>query len=88
MVVITMDYSLTAEYQELYDQLFVATNPNDCPSVGTFFLQDENTNYDIVKSYYDKGFEIGVSSLDGSVPQDVTTWVSMIKSKTFVWLLY
>lgn len=81
MVVLTMDYSLNSEFSELYDQLFVFTNPNDCPSTGTFYLQDVNTNYDIVKSYYDRGFEIGVSSIDSTIPKDDQGWVNMIKSK-------
>lgn len=76
-----MDYSLNSEYKELYDQLFTNNNPNDCPALGTFFLQDLNTDYDIVKSYYDRGFEIGVSSLDGTIPGDETGWKSLIKGK-------
>lgn len=79
MIVVTMDYALNAEYKDLYDQLFTNNNPNGCPALGTFFLQDANTDYDIVKSYASKGFEIGISSLDGSVPKGESEWKSMIK---------
>lgn len=83
MVVITMDYSLNSEFAELYDQLFTTTNPNDCPTLGTFYLQDINTDYDVVKAYYDRGFEIGVSSVDGTIPKDEVGWVDLIKSKYY-----
>lgn len=80
MVVVTMDYALNSEYNELYDQMFQTINPNDCPAVGTFFLQDQYTDYDIVKSYYDRGFEIGISSTNGKLPTSTTEWINMIKS--------
>ncbi|VDI33615.1 Hypothetical predicted protein [Mytilus galloprovincialis] len=80
MVVITMDYALNSEFAELYDQLFTTTNPNDCPTLGTFYLQDMNTDYDVVKAYYDRGFEIGVSSVDGTIPKDEVGWVDLIKT--------
>lgn len=80
MVVITMDYSLTTEFGELYEQLFQFRNPNDCPSTGTFYIQDLYTDYDVVKSYYSRKFEIAVSSVDGTIPTDENGWISMIKS--------
>lgn len=80
MVVITMDYSLNSDFSELYDLLFQYKNPNDCPSTGTFFIQDLNTDYNIVRSFYNRKFEIGISSVDGSIPTDQNGWINMIKS--------
>ncbi|XP_060083492.1 chitin deacetylase 1-like [Ylistrum balloti] len=80
IVTISMDYTLNSEYEPLYDQIFVVNNPNGCKITGTFYIQDLNTNYALVKSYHDKKFEIGVSSIDGTLPTTSTEWIELMKS--------
>lgn len=76
-----MDYTLNSEYEPLYDQIFEAiSNPNGCACTGTFYIQDLNTNYALVRSYAERGFEIGVSSLDGTLPTTSTEWIDTIKA--------
>ncbi|XP_033758833.1 uncharacterized protein LOC117341107 isoform X2 [Pecten maximus] len=81
IVTITMDYTLNSEYEPLYNQIFEAiSNPNGCSCTGTFYIQDLNTNYALVKSFAERNFEIGVSSLDGTLPKTSTEWIDLMKS--------
>ncbi|OWF42729.1 uncharacterized protein LOC110460687 [Mizuhopecten yessoensis] len=79
IVTISMDYTLNTEYAPLYEQIFVVNNPNGCPITGTFYIQDLNTNYDSVKAFYEKKFEIGVSSFNGTLPTTSTGWIDLMK---------
>lgn len=68
LVVLTMDYALNEEYEPLYNQIFSVANPNGCEIRGTFFVQDKTSNLGLVKRYADGGFEIGIGSVNGTVP--------------------
>ena len=49
-------------------------NPNNCPAVGTFFVQETNSDLGIIKSLSDNGHEIGVTSIDGTLPETEEQW--------------
>lgn len=84
LVVLTMDYALNEEYEPLYNQIFSVANPNGCEIRGTFFVQDKSSNLGLVKRYADGGFEIGIGSVNGTVPTIERELISMFKSKEFV----
>ena len=81
LVVLSMDYVLNEEYEPLYNQIFSVSNPNGCEIRGTFFIQDKGSNLGLVKRYADGGFEIGINSIDGTVPTSEGDMVTMMKSK-------
>ncbi|XP_061165268.1 chitin deacetylase 1-like [Saccostrea echinata] len=80
LVVLTMDYILNEEYEPLYNQIFVVNNPNGCEIRGTFFVQDQGSNLGLVKRYADGGFEIGINSIDGTIPTTEGDMVNMMKT--------
>ena len=87
IVVMTMDYRINSDYKPLYDEIFIdeIKNPNGCPIRGTFFIQTDGSDQDIIGEYYSKGFEIGVNSIDGSIPSTDTEWVEMVEDvKKFI----
>ena len=49
-------------------------NPNKCPAVGTFFVQEINSNLGVIKELFDNGHEIGVTSVDGTPPATGADW--------------
>ncbi|XP_065931202.1 chitin deacetylase 7 [Magallana gigas] len=80
LVVLTMDYALNEEYEPLYNQIFSVANPNGCEIRGTFFVQDKSSNLGLVKRYADGGFEIGIGSVNGTVPTIERELISMFKT--------
>ncbi|XP_048776530.2 chitin deacetylase 1-like [Ostrea edulis] len=80
LVVLTMDYTLNEEYEPLYDQIFVVNNPNGCEIRGTFFIQNQGSNLGLVKRYFDGGFEIGVNSIDGTIPVTEGDMINMMRN--------
>jgi hypothetical protein len=80
LVVLTMDYVLNEEYEPLYDQIFTVNNPNGCEIRGTFFIQNQGSNLGLVKRYFDGGFEIGVNSVDGTIPPTEGELLNMMRS--------
>ena len=80
-----------AEY-ELHSSKSISqiNNPNGCPARGSFFIEDQGSDYILIKSLYDDGNEIGINSVDGTAPATSTAWIQMIKSKLlcFIWGLY
>ena len=58
-------------------------NPNDCPAVGTFFVQSESSDLNAIKGLYDAGHEIGVTSSDGTYP-DPSQWREELQSKYYL----
>nr|XP_034299792.1 uncharacterized protein LOC105329702 [Crassostrea gigas] len=80
LVVLTMDYALNEEYEPLYNQIFSVANPNGCEIRGTFFVQDKTSNLGLVKRYADGGFEIGINSIDGTIPATEGDMLNMMKT--------
>ena len=64
-------------YKSLFDNV---NNPNGCPARGSFYIEDDGTNYGVVRDLYNNGYEIGIHSLDGTTPKD-GQWINMYKSK-------
>jgi hypothetical protein len=63
------------------------TNPNQCPTVGTFFVQKTNTDMNVVRQLADNGHEIGVTTIDGTSPQTEQQWKNNLLRKIFYLLL-
>lgn len=75
VVLITFQYAISTVNEATYLRLFEGfTNPNNCPAVGTFYVQSTNTDFTIVKELSDLGFEIGITTADGTVPQSEADW--------------
>ena len=60
MVLLTFDDSVHANNMVYYDALFTRKrrNPNGCPISGTFFVSNEDTDYDKVRQLWKRGHEI------------------------------
>jgi len=80
IVMVTMENSINSGDLEDYTDLFNIVNPNGCAIRGTFFVEDQDTDYSIVKSLYDQGHEIGINTLKGSNPTDQNGWVTLYKT--------
>jgi len=80
IVMVTFENSITIANVDQYRTLFNINNPNGCPIRGTFFIEDEGTDYTLVKTLYDEGHEIGINSVDGTLPTDDTAWIDMYRS--------
>ncbi|XP_033744289.1 uncharacterized protein LOC117330176 [Pecten maximus] len=65
MVYFGFDDAVHGEVSRHYDYLFLnnLTNPNGCPVSITLFVSHTYTDYEILKKYYDIGFEIAVHSV-------------------------
>ncbi|XP_060080446.1 chitin deacetylase 7-like [Ylistrum balloti] len=65
MVFFGFDDAVNPESVQHYDFLFGRNryNPNGCPISATLYISHQNTKYDIVKKYYDRGFEVAVHSV-------------------------
>ncbi|XP_076453010.1 chitin deacetylase 8-like isoform X2 [Babylonia areolata] len=62
-------------YLDLFSGL---KNPNGCPALGTFYVQEKWTDMGVVKRLFDMGHEIGVNSIDGTLPHTATEWLGNI----------
>ena len=88
MVVVTFENNIDSTNVDLYRSLFTnVVNPNGCPGRGSFFIEDDGTDYDIVKNLYDSKFEIGIHSLDGTTPKDNNAWIKMYKGEIYIFSL-
>ena len=85
MVVVTFENNIDSTNVDLYRSLFTnVVNPNGCPGRGSFYIEDDGTDYDIVKNLYDSKFEIGIHSLDGTTPKDNNAWIKMYKGEIYI----
>ncbi|PVD27722.1 hypothetical protein C0Q70_12893 [Pomacea canaliculata] len=75
-ILLTFEYAINDANFNYYLKLFEGfTNPNNCPAAGTFFPQVNFTDFGDVKQLYDLGHEIGVTSVDGTVPATREDWI-------------
>lgn len=66
MVYFGFDDAVTPETVKYYDFLFRQhgrTNPNGCPIGITLYVSRATTHYDILKDFYQHGYELGVHSV-------------------------
>ena len=81
MIVVSFENNIRPDNVELYRSLFNnVNNPNGCPTRGSFYIEDDGSNYEVLKNLFDEGHEIGIHSLDGTLPKDNAAWVDMYKS--------
>lgn len=80
IVVMTLENNINIENIEYYQPLFENfVNPNGCPIRGTFFVQDDGSDYSLIRSLYTQGHEIGINSETGVAPTTAPEWTEMIK---------
>lgn len=63
------------------------TNPNSCPGVGSFYVRETDTDFDIVRQLFDNGHEIGVTTVDGTLPQTDLEWRNSLTGWHFILFL-
>ncbi|XP_052804634.1 chitin deacetylase 7-like isoform X3 [Mya arenaria] len=80
IVMLSFEGTINTDSNEYYNQILAASNPNSCPITATFFIQDDGSDYKLVKNMYDKGCELGVNSLKGTAPKSSTGWIDDIKA--------
>lgn len=81
IVMVSFEGTINKENILFYNAIFSdLMNPNDCPARGTFFIQDDGSEYRLIKQLYDQGHEIGIHSLDGKAPNDSSSWISTLQS--------
>ncbi|XP_055347521.1 uncharacterized protein LOC129594756 [Paramacrobiotus metropolitanus] len=75
MILLTFDDAVTPATFEDYKVIFGKnwTNPNGCPIRGTFYVSDEWTKYNLVKTLYDDGHEIASHSINHRNPPENST---------------
>ncbi|XP_033746862.1 uncharacterized protein LOC117332082 [Pecten maximus] len=78
MVYFGFDDALNTESIQHYDFLFRRnqTNPNGCPISASLYISHKNTNYDIAKMYYERGFELAVHSVSHT---EIDTYTKVLK---------
>ncbi|WAR04455.1 CDA7-like protein [Mya arenaria] len=79
IVMLSFEGTINTDSSGYYNQLLGANNPNGCPITATFFIQDDGSDYKLVKKMYDNGSELGVNSLKGTAPKSSTGWIEDIK---------
>ncbi|KAL8598040.1 hypothetical protein ACOMHN_062638 [Nucella lapillus] len=80
VVMLTFEYAVNNGNVDQYLDLFKnLVNPNNCPAVGTFFVQELYSDMAVVKSLSDNGHEIGVTSIDGKIPGSTKQWRDNLK---------
>jgi len=80
IVLISFEYAVNSANVDMYTKLFTnLKNPNGCEPKGTFFVSKVNTDFETVKSLAEAGHQIGMTSLDGRIPQDGDQWLSNYK---------
>ncbi|XP_076438274.1 chitin deacetylase 7-like [Babylonia areolata] len=81
VVLVTFQYAVNSGNADQYKSLFSdLVNPNNCPAVGTFFVQQTNTDMAVVKGLADNGHEIAVTTADGTLPDTEKQWMDSIKA--------
>lgn len=81
IVVVSFENNINSGNVDLYRSLFAEVkNPNGCEGKGSFYIEDDGTDYEIVKDLFDNGHEIGIHSLDGTTPKDNNAWLEMYKN--------
>ena len=80
IVVVSFENGINSANVDRYRSLLKLTNPNGCQSRGSFYIEDDFSNYAVVHDLFKDGHEIGIHSLDGKAPSD---WSSMYKSRCF-----
>lgn len=79
---VSFEGTINSENINYYRPIFNdVNNPNNCPARGTFFIEDEGSDYKLIKGLRDEGHEIGVQSVDGKLPSSSTEWIDELKSK-------
>ncbi|XP_036365971.1 uncharacterized protein LOC118766574 [Octopus sinensis] len=66
LVYFSFDDAVTVRNSPLYEELFnkSRTNPNKCPISMTLFVSHNDTDYDLVKQFYDQGMDIAVHGIN------------------------
>ena len=80
MIIVSFENNIDKSNVDLYLSLLKEYNPNGCPAHGSFYIEDDNSDYGIIKQLYGGGHEIGIHSLDGKSPTG-SGWIDMYKSK-------
>jgi len=79
IVLVTLEYAVNSANIDSYNFLFKdLKNPNGCPAVGTFFVQSENSDLQMIKGLEEQGHEIGITSVDGTLPNSLEQWKNSI----------
>lgn len=76
IVVVSFENGIDTSNVNLYLSLLKETNPNGCQARGSFYIEDDFSNYAVVHDLFKAGHEIGINSLNGKTPFD---WDSMYK---------
>ncbi|KAL4228778.1 hypothetical protein ACF0H5_011818 [Mactra antiquata] len=80
IIMVSFEGTISSANLELYRGIFAdVTNPNGCPGRGTFFIEDEGTNYGSVRNLAMEGHEIGIQSVNGISPNDSSGWIEAIR---------
>lgn len=66
LVYFSFDDAVMVRNSPLYEELFNEnrTNPNKCPITMTLFVSHNDTDYGLVKQFYDKGMDIAVHGIN------------------------
>lgn len=84
IILVTFQNALNSANVDLYTDIFKdIANPNDCPAKGTFFIQKQFTDFNIVKELADDLHEIGGNSLTGAIPKNQEEWDDLLKGMQF-----
>lgn len=82
IIMVSFEGTISRANIEQYRGLFAdVNNPNGCAGRGTFFIEDEGTDYVLVKNLATEGHEIGIQSVSGVSPKDSTEWIEALGSK-------
>ncbi|OWF55531.1 uncharacterized protein LOC110458729 [Mizuhopecten yessoensis] len=79
IVTLTLQNNLNSAIKPLYDSLLNFRNPNNCTIRVSFYIEDKGTDYSIVSKYASQGHEIGIHSVNDTVPQNSSDWINMLK---------
>jgi len=81
MILVSFEYAVNKGNVDAYtDLLKDIKTPLGCPATATFFLQDQGTDWTVVKELYDVGHEVALTSQDGIVPTDEAAWLDSYKT--------
>ncbi|GFO32982.1 chitin deacetylase 9 [Plakobranchus ocellatus] len=75
IIIVSFEYAVNRANVDSYIELFDGiSNPNKCEPRGTFFVSELNTDFEVVKSLFDDGHEIAMTTPSGSIPLDAKEW--------------
>ena len=74
IILLTFDDDLsTINYKQYQEVFYNRTNPNGCPTIGTFFVSHNYTSYYLVEEMYSQGHEVADHSVTHQTP--TTYWI-------------